>query len=178
MTSGVIRKAVAKGVQDGHFGYVSGPKPSLGTDGKFQVAPTKVRFKTVVAEDEIDLESGFLMLPQTIPELAPAGDTEPVTVVPGGESTGPGGSVTLPPGVVSPAVDPVSPVKPVGDKAVELTFDADRNQLFTAWNAIANLADLAGKVKVTIRAESENGFDKGKVQNGVLEPLREANLID
>ena len=27
----------------------------------------------------------------------------------------------------------------------QLTFDADRNQLFTAWNAIANLADLAGK---------------------------------
>jgi hypothetical protein len=61
---------------------------------------------------------------------------------------------------------------------LELAFDADRNQLFTAWNAIANLADLAGKVKVTIRAESEKGFDKGKLQNGVLEPLREADLIE
>jgi hypothetical protein len=64
------------------------------------------------------------------------------------------------------------------DKAVELTFDADRNQLFTAWNAIANLADLAGKVKVTVCAESEKGFDKRKLQNGVLEPLREADLIE
>jgi hypothetical protein len=64
------------------------------------------------------------------------------------------------------------------DKVVELTFDADRNQLFTAWNAIANLADLAGKVRVTIRAESETGFDKGKLQNGVMEPLREADLIE
>ena len=73
MTSGVIRKAIAKGVQDGHFGYVSGPKPPLGTDGKFQVALTKVRFKAAVAEDEIDLESGFLMLPQAIPEAAPPG---------------------------------------------------------------------------------------------------------
>lgn len=177
MTSGVIRRAAAKGVLDGHFGYVSGPKPSLGTEGKFQVALTKVRFKTVVAEDEIDLESGFLMLPQTIPQPAPVGGSEPVTVVPGGESTQPGGGVTLPPGV-PPPVGPVPLVKPVGDKAVELTFDADRNQLFTAWNAIANLADLAGKVKVTVRAESENGFDKGKLQNGVLEPLREADLID
>ena len=59
-----------------------------------------------------------------------------------------------------------------------MTFEADRNQLFTAWNAIANLADLAGKVKVTIRAESEKEFDKGKLQNGVLEPLREADLIE
>ena len=57
------------------------------------------------------------------------------------------------------------------EKIVELTFAADRNQLFTAWNAIANLADLAGKVTVTIRAESEKGFDKAKLQNGVLEPL-------
>ena len=62
------------------------------------------------------------------------------------------------------------------DRIVELTFNADRNQLFTAWNAIANLADLAGKVKVTIHAESEKGFDKAKLQNGVMEPLREANV--
>jgi hypothetical protein len=31
---------------------------------------------------------------------------------------------------------------------------------------------------MTVRAESEKGFDKGKPQNGVLEPLREANLIE
>jgi hypothetical protein len=178
MTSGVIRKTVARGVQDGHFGYVSGAKPGLGTDGKFEVVPAKVRFKTVVAEDEIDLESGFLMLPQTIPQPAPVGGTEPVIVGPGGETGPPGtGGVTLPPGTVPP-VGPPPAVKPASEKAVELTFDADRNQLFTAWNAIANLADLAGKVKVTVHAESEKGFDKGKLQNGVLEPLREADLIE
>jgi hypothetical protein len=175
MTSGVIRKAVAKGVLDGHFGYVSGAKPPLGADGKFQVASTKVRFKIAVSEDEIDLESGFLMLPQAIPQ--PPMGVGPTTVVPGGESPVPGsGGVILPPGVIAPG-GPVTPVKPVGDKIVELTFDADRNQLFTAWNAIANLADMAGKVKVTIHAESEKGFDKPKLQNGVLEPLREADLI-
>ena len=64
------------------------------------------------------------------------------------------------------------------DTVVELSFSADRNGLFTAWNAIANLADMAGKVAVTIRAEADKGFDKSKVQNGVLEPLREADLID
>jgi hypothetical protein len=178
MTSGVIRKAVVRGVQEGHFGYMTGPKPGLGTDGKFEVLVSKVRFKAAVAEDEIDLESGSLLLPQAIPQAAPTGP-EPTLVVPGGESPQPGGGVggvTLPPGV-APPVGPVTPVKPVGEKAVELTFDADRHQLYTAWNAIANLADLAGKVKVTIRAESEKGFDKGKLQNGVLEPLREADLI-
>jgi hypothetical protein len=54
----------------------------------------------------------------------------------------------------------------------------DRKQLFSAWNAIANLADLAGKVNVTVRADSAEGFDKGKLQNGVLEPLRESDLIE
>ena len=63
------------------------------------------------------------------------------------------------------------------DTIVELRFSADRNGLFTAWNAIANLADMAGEVSVSIRADSAKGFDKAKLQNGVLEPLREADLI-
>jgi hypothetical protein len=62
-------------------------------------------------------------------------------------------------------------------KSVEINFSADRNQLFSAWNAIANLADLAGKLNVTVRADSAEGFDKSKLQNGVLEPLRESDLI-
>jgi hypothetical protein len=48
--------------------------------------------------------------------------------------------------------------------------------LYSAWNAFGNLADLAGKV--TVHADSAEGFDKGKLQNGVLEPLKEANLIE
>jgi hypothetical protein len=58
-----------------------------------------------------------------------------------------------------------------------LEFTANRDQLFTAWNAIANLADMAGTFKVNVAAQSETGFDKNKLQNGVLEPLREADLL-
>ena len=62
---------------------------------------------------------------------------------------------------------------------MHLSFAADRNTLFTAWNAMANLADLvAGQVRVTVEAESPEGFDKNKLQNGVLGPLREADLIE
>ena len=67
---------------------------------------------------------------------------------------------------------------PASQTQVELTFSADRNQLFTAWNAIANLADIAGKVTVTVKAEKADGLDNGKLQNGVIEPLKEADLID
>ncbi len=59
-----------------------------------------------------------------------------------------------------------------------MAFSADRNQLFAAWNALANLADLAGKVTVTVKATSAAGFDPGKRENGVLEPLRETKLIE
>jgi hypothetical protein len=62
--------------------------------------------------------------------------------------------------------------------SVNLAFIADRNQLFKAWPAIANLADMAGTVKVSIQAESNEGFEKSKLRNGVLEPLQEAELIE
>ena len=63
----VVAKAVATGVEKRLFGYIGGGAPTLGDDGKYQVTPGKVRFDTQVAEDEIDLESGFIMLPQAIP---------------------------------------------------------------------------------------------------------------
>jgi len=52
------------------------------------------------------------------------------------------------------------------------------NALFAASNAAANLADMAGKVNVTLRAEAEAGFDKSKLQNGIVGPLRGADLIE
>ena len=95
LESTALRKTIADGVQEGHFGYFSGPKPQLGPDGCFQVAPAKVRFRppSPVAEDEIDLESGFLMLPQAIPQPAP----------PPGPGLGPG---PIPPG---PGPGPIPP---------------------------------------------------------------------
>lgn len=166
-----IRKAIARGVQQGTFGYVAGSAPQLGEDGKYQTTSDKVRFNGIVAEDEIDLETGFLIMPQALPQpvgefIQPSGSAYE-TAIP----TAPGrigeGAV---PSLVSSSSD--------GQKVLEFFFTANRNQLFTAWNAIANLADMAGKVSVKIHAESEAGFDRRKLQNGVIEPLREADLIE
>ena len=170
-TSGVIRKAIARGVQEGTFGFISGAVPELGPDGRYLVPLAKVRIATGVAEDEIDLESGFIMMPQAVPQQKPVA---------------PPGLVLTPPVGAGPAVGPavggtgVGPQPPGApqQKVVEIAFSADRNQLFAAWNAVANLADLAGKVSVSVRAESENGFDRGRLQNGVIEPLKEADLIE
>ena len=174
----VVRKAVARGVKEGILGYVSGSAPELGEDGKFKVALDRARFGTGVADDEIDLDTGFIMLPSAMPQPALV-----TTVGAPTEGEGAGGgteSPTTSPGVPPPpGVGPsVTPPPIATEKRIEITFSADRDALFTAWNAIANLADLAGKVNVTLRAESEKGFDKSKLQNGVMEPLREADLIE
>lgn len=49
------------------------------TDGAFET-------HVPLAEDKIDLESCILMLPQTIPQAAPVGGTEPVVVGSSGET--------------------------------------------------------------------------------------------
>jgi hypothetical protein len=166
----VVQKAIARGVQEGVFGYFAGTVPVLDATAKYQVARNKVRVDVAVAEDEIDIESGFLMLPQAIPaEAVPPPGPGPSPVPPGPVPPGP----TPPPG---PGPQPTPPAPT--DKVVQLSFTANRDQIYTAWNAIANLAEMAGKVEVSIRAESEKGFDKSKLNNGVLEPLREIELID
>ena len=162
----VIQSAISRGVQEGVFGYFTGSVPTVDASGKYQVARSKVRFELPIAADEVDLESGFVMLPQSIPEeTAPA----PGPVLPG--------QTPLPGPMPLPGPGPTPTPPPTTEKHVQLEFTADRDQLFTAWNAIANLADMAGKVSVSVRADSEKGFDKSKLENGVLEPLREADLV-
>jgi hypothetical protein len=186
----VIRKAVARGVREGIYGYCSGAAPELGDDGKYKVAPERVRICANMAEDEIDLDTGFIMLPQVVPQPPP-----PVTCPKCGKSPcqcarppepcpkcGKIPCVCEQPPLCPkcgqwPCVCTVPP-PPEKTKVVQLSFTADRNALFTAWSAAANLADLAGKIQVTLRAVSEAGFDKTKLQNGVIEPLQEAELIE
>jgi hypothetical protein len=181
VSSAVIKKAIAKGIADGFFGYYSGSTPSLGSDGKYQVPVARVRFNATVTEDEIDLESGFLMMPGAVPVAAPTPTptgTEPTTVTAAvGPGSGPSLILTPTPGAPTGGPGTTPPGEPTAQKSIDINFSADRNQLFSAWNAIANLADLAGKVTVTVHADSAEGFDKGKLQNGVLEPLRESDLI-
>ncbi|MBN1458568.1 MAG: ATP-binding protein, partial [Armatimonadetes bacterium] len=62
-----LARAIAEGVKDGFFGFMTGPVPQLDAEGRYQVLPAKVRFKVTVPEDEIDFESGFLIAPQAIP---------------------------------------------------------------------------------------------------------------
>ena len=169
-----IKKGIARGIQEGLFGYCAGSTPALGSEGKYQVPLARVRFDATISEDEIDLDTGFLMLPAAVP--APVLSPTPAGT---GHTTTTSDEATIEPPVPPSGIGGIRPTDSGESlKSVALNFSANRDQLFTAWNAIANLADLAGKISVTVRADSATGFDRTKLQNGVLEPLREADLIE
>ena len=85
-TDDVVCKAIARGVETGLFGYATG-QPELGDDGRYRLDRSRIAFDRAVADDEIDLDAGFLILPAALPE-------RPVvtTVAAGGASTGQAGS--------------------------------------------------------------------------------------
>lgn len=168
-SSKAIQKAIAIGIKEGSWGYYSGSAPHLGNDGKFQVSELKVVYGKTVEDEEIDLETGFIMVPEAIPTAKPLE----------GLSSGPLPSGPLPSGPgPNPSIPGTQPDVPDLQKIVDISFTANSDKIFTAWQAIANLAEMAGSVAVTIRASSEKGFDKNKLRNGVLEPLEEAGLIE
>jgi hypothetical protein len=169
----VIRRAIAEGGQKGFFGYltVTGSPPILGPDGRYQVAPERIRSGPAMQEDEIDVDSGVLIAPGAIPVSAPPADVPVSPTAQPGAPPGPpvqGGAPTAGPHGGSPGSSPT----------VDLSFSGNRNQLYAAWSAVANLADLAGEVRVSLHAEGKHAMDRTKLENGVFEPLREAGLID
>ena len=68
-SASALKKGNIRGVSEGIFAYTSGGNPSLGSDGRFQISPEKIVFSRALAEDEVDLDSGFIMLPAAMPQL-------------------------------------------------------------------------------------------------------------
>jgi hypothetical protein len=178
-SAAVLRKGIARGVSEGCFAYTSGGTPALGADGRFQVSRDRVIQGKPIAEDEVDFDSGFLMVPAAVPE-APA-------VQPSGTVPVETGSV-IPPGVDQPSTGvgagPGAGPATTGQEAagrknrIAMTFEATREQVFKAFPAIANLADKSdgAKVKITIEGSSANGYDPSWLRNAVDEPLEEADI--
>lgn len=61
---------------------------------------------------------------------------------------------------------------------IVLTFDATREHVYKAFEAVANLADMSdnGKVQLRIEGTCQTGFDPTRLRNAVYEPLDEANI--
>lgn len=167
----VIRKAVARGVTESLFAYTTGT-PTLGPDGKYQVALSKVALSRTMSEDEVDMDNGFLMVPAAVPAAAPPpGPTPPGPTPPGPGPIPPG------PGPIPPGPTPPGPT-PAVRTAVRIRFTADRDQVFKSFSAIANLADKSdnGKISIVVDGQAVAGYDANWLRNAVQEPLDEANI--
>ena len=175
LSAEAVSKAIVRGVETGLFGYTTG-RPSLGDDGRYQVDPTRIVFERSVAEDEIDLDSGFLIVPGSLPEK-PAMSNGQTTDVDGSGDSGQHVDDNGKLGGDSDSGDQPPNPYPTGDREIALSFVADKKNVYAAWNALANLADVAGEVAIDAKATPPDGYDKGKLENGVLEPLRELGLI-
>ena len=176
LSNDVVRKAIARGVQTGLFGYTTG-RPNLGDAGRYQLEWSRIAFQRTVADDEIDLDSGFLILPKALPEKLPEpGSPNDKSDEDGlGDNGNRGGEGTIREGE---STEEINPPVVVDEREIALSFTADRDALFNAWNALANLADISGEVSISARAKTKSGFDNSKLENDVLEPLRELGLID
>jgi len=167
-----LRRGIAKGVGDGTFGYGSGAVPHVGPDGKVQVSRGKVRINQAVAEDEVDLESGWIVWPTAIPEAPESPSPEGITPGPIPPS-GPDAPPT--PGVEQPTTGG----QPSGLLATfSVRFKATRDQVFQAFSAIANLADKSedGKITIQVEGKAKEGYDPSWLRNAVEEPLDEADV--
>ncbi len=174
-SSSVLRKGIARGVTEGTFAYTSGSEPALGLDGRFQVGRDKVVVGRTLAEDEVDFESGFVMVPAAVPEAAAAPGAVPS--VPGAPTPAPGTPVQ--PGESGGAPAPTQGTPAARRQStVRLKFKATRDQIFKVFPAIANLADKSdeGKVDLNVEGTCTAGFDPSWLRNAVEEPLDEADI--
>ena len=168
-SSDAVRKAIAEGVNAGIFGYTVG-RPELQEDGRYRIDRDRVVFKKNV-NDEIDLDSGFLIAPKALPKKPPEPAPE------GGNDQDTKDDITEE--KKEPEINDIPPLSTEGsEREISLSFVADKDKLYDAWHALANLAEIGGEISISARAKPKNGFDKNKLENSVLEPLRELGLID
>ena len=163
-----LRRAIAQGVRDGVFGYVGRTGQveldRLREEGGYLVSPRVARIGAGLSEAGIDLGSGFIVLPTAIE----AGDTPPPP---------PPGAGPEPPGPgPQPPVPPSPPPLVTTQTTVRLSMRMTRQQLYTGFNAIGNLAEAAGSVRMTVEAHKLDGFDPTWLRNAVVEPLEEADV--
>jgi hypothetical protein len=52
----------------------------------------------------------------------------------------------------------------------------NKQTLYKTFNALGNLSDMAGDIKVGVEAQSEEGFDRNRLRNAVKEPLEESGI--
>jgi hypothetical protein len=166
----VLRQAIADGVEAGTFGYV-GRAAGVAVDrvregSEYFVSPELVRIGARPAETQLDMSTGLIVLPEAIKRESPPPETP-----------GAGDDVSIvPPDTGGTGVTPPPPKLPALQTAVHLRMRVNRQQIYPTTNALANLAQAAGSIQLTVEAYRPEGFEPGWLQNAVLEPLDESDV--
>jgi hypothetical protein len=161
----VLEQGVAEGVAGGLFGYCASVEI---TDGTASVKdPQLIRFKQPISADEVDLGPGAALLsPEAVgrlhPEVAPTNGAPEVEPGTGDEE----GAAQPKPGD--------------GRQTVLIEINATDDDLHTLQRALSNLRDLTAqmRIRLSVKADSEEAIDRVKFQNLVREPLEEDEDVD
>lgn len=170
-----IRQAIAAGVQERVFGLVGragrDEVSRLREASGYLVSRRAVQIGVAVPADSIEPAAAFLIVPEAIESEAP-----PPAFTPDQPQPAIGGATPTPsPTAITPGVTHPTPG---ADRrtSVRLAMRMTRREIFASSNALANLADKAGGIQVTVEAERADGFDPAWLRNAVLEPLEEADV--
>jgi len=160
----VIAQAIAKGVKDGIYAYALKNRV-MEEAGKYSVKEKDAILGKEVNEDEIDLDSGCIALPECISQEVPLGT--------GSEPPEPTPPRPTMPGPTPPTPRPTEPLKIT---FIKIEMKVDRPKLFKMFNALGNLAEMAGEIKISVDAQRDEGFDRNRLRNAVKEPLEESGV--
>lgn len=170
LNSEVISSSISTGVAGPQplFGFYGQGEIQVGNDGKYQVARDRVSFGVSLRTDEIDLETGFLIHPDGIPSAgsAPSPDEGMGSNVGTGHVFGTPESGEA--GITNPQMTELS---------VSYTLQLNRDQLFKAYDALANLADIVGNLDVRVNGKAVKKIDRSQLRNAVEEPLEELGVL-
>lgn len=156
----VLVESITEGIADGLFAYALKSRVKE-EGGKYWVSSKNCILRRTVVVDEIDLDSGVILLPEYVtsePGQPPVEPPQPPS------EPGPG----YPP--------PPAPGRPVESVTIEMTLT--KAMLFKTFNILGLLADKAGdnKIRVTVEGTNLSGVDPTWIRNAITEPLSEANI--
>ncbi len=172
----VLRSAIAAGVTDGVFGYVTRAgqvEVGRAREGShYFVRLDLVRIGVPSSETQIDLQEGLIVLPTAIQAAAPAPE---VVGIP--SATIQPGAVTVIPSAIGGVVTTPEPEPPPPSRTVvHLEMTVVPQQLYHLTSPLMNLARESGRLRLIVEAYKSNGFDPQWLQNAVFEPLDEADI--
>ena len=163
----VIADAIAKGVQTGLFCFAlkSRVREEL---NRWLVDKLDAIILRRVSAEEIDLESGYILIPDCIvePEMPSGAQIQPTPV----PTTSEEALQTSPPASIQQS----GSIGIVRKISIELS--ATKQLLYKTFNALGNLAEKAGSIRISIHAEKSEGFERNWLRNAVKEPLEEGGI--